>query len=53
MVIATGPGQEQALLRSEIVTIQPSQTSLMPLGVANVLSKQELADLLAYLKSSR
>ncbi|MCI0359504.1 MAG: HEAT repeat domain-containing protein [Planctomycetaceae bacterium] len=53
IVLATAPQQEQVLARSEVVAMQPGQASLMPQGVANLLSRQELADLLAYLKSSR
>lgn len=53
IVLATAPQQEQALPRSEIVAMQPGQASLMPQGIATLLTRQELADLLAYLKSSR
>jgi putative membrane-bound dehydrogenase-like protein len=53
VVLATAPQQEVVVARSEIVAMQPGQASLMPQGVGTILSKQELADLLAYLKSSK
>ena len=53
VVLATAPQQEVVVPRGEIIAMQPGQASLMPQGVATILSKQELADLLAYLKSSK
>jgi putative heme-binding domain-containing protein len=43
-------GREETLLRSEIDEIQASRQSLMPTGLEKSLSRQEFADLLAYLK---
>ncbi len=53
IVLATAPQQEIALPRGEIVAMQPGQASLMPQGIGAILNKQDIADLLAYLKSSR
>jgi putative heme-binding domain-containing protein len=45
-------GKEQALLRSEIDELTRSGKSLMPDGLENELSEQEVADLLAMLEGS-
>jgi putative heme-binding domain-containing protein len=50
LVLATGPQQEMPVPRAEIVAIQPGTASLMPQGIVSVLTKQELADLVAFLK---
>jgi putative membrane-bound dehydrogenase-like protein len=42
-------GQEQVLLRSELEELQSTGKSLMPEGLEKDLSKQDLADLIAYL----
>jgi putative membrane-bound dehydrogenase-like protein len=42
-------GKEQALLRSELEELQSSGKSLMPEGLEKELSKQDVADLIAYL----
>jgi putative membrane-bound dehydrogenase-like protein len=51
LVLATGPDQEKRILRAEIEEIQPSSVSVMPAGMGKVLSTQELADLVKFLKS--
>ncbi len=51
VVLATGPGTEERIARAEIASIQPGTVSPMPPGMAAVLTKQELADLVAFLKS--
>ena len=48
-----GPTLERKLLRADIAELKPSPISLMPAGLDRVLSKQELADLIAFLKSLR
>ena len=46
-----GPlAQETSLLRSEIAKIEAAPGSLMPNGLETTISRQDLADLLAYLK---
>jgi len=51
IVIATGPETEQHIARRDIVNLQPSPASPMPPGYESMLTKQELADLVAFLKS--
>jgi putative heme-binding domain-containing protein len=43
-------GKEDTILRSEIDAISSAQQSLMPQGLEKAISRQEFADLLAYLK---
>ncbi len=43
-------GQEDTILRAQIKSLQASPLSLMPQGFESALKKQELADLLAYLR---
>ena len=45
-------GKEQLLLRSELEELQSTGKSLMPEGLEKDLSKQDVADLIAYLKTS-
>lgn len=51
VVLATGPETEQRITRAEIADVRPGTLSPMPPGMEAVLTKQELADLLAFLKS--
>jgi putative membrane-bound dehydrogenase-like protein len=53
VVISTGPQQSQPIARRDIAELHPSKVSLMPQGFATQLSRQDLADLLAYLKAPR
>ena len=53
VVLATGPDSEQRIARAEIREIQPSAVSPMPPGMDVILSSQELADLVAFLKSRK
>jgi putative heme-binding domain-containing protein len=46
-------GQPHVIPRSEIVEMKPQAQSLMPEGLLDKLSEQELADLFAYLRSSQ
>ncbi len=49
-----GPlGVEATLLRSDLAKLESLPGSLMPTGLEAVLSKQQLADLLAYLKGEK
>jgi putative membrane-bound dehydrogenase-like protein len=45
-------GKEQVLLRSELDELQSSGKSLMPEGLEKDLSRQDLADVIAYLANS-
>ncbi len=53
LVLATGPETEQRIARADVAGIRPGAVSLMPAGMDTILSKQELADLLAFLKASK
>ena len=53
VVLATGPETEQRVARGDIKELRPGTVSLMPAGMDAVLSKQELADLLAFLKATQ
>ena len=46
-------GQEQVLLRNDLESLESAGRSLMPDGMEKDLSKQDLADLLAYLGESQ
>ena len=51
VTLAIGPGSEQRVARSEISELQPGAISLMPQGFDQALTRQELADLIAFLKA--
>jgi putative heme-binding domain-containing protein len=53
VVLAIGAGQETRIPRQEIEDMQPGTVSLMPPGLDEQLTRQELADLLAFLKATR
>jgi len=53
LVLATGPNAETKIARSDIVDTRPGTVSIMPAGLDEQLSKQELADLLAFLKGTK
>ena len=53
VVLATGPGAEVRLARVDITEMRPGSVSIMPAGLDQQLSKQELADLVAFLKANR
>ena len=53
VVLATGPGAEQHIARGDISDLRPGAVSVMPSGLADQLTKEELADLLAFLKATR
>lgn len=53
LTLVTGIDQRMRVERDEIATFQPSPVSIMPAGLEQQLSLQELADLLAFLKSER
>ncbi len=49
--LVTGAGQELQWEETAVDSIRPGQVSVMPTGLGEQLSLQELADLLAFLKS--
>jgi putative membrane-bound dehydrogenase-like protein len=52
VILATGPQTEQRIPRANIADMRMGSVSIMPQGLDEQLSKQELADLVAFLKSS-
>jgi putative heme-binding domain-containing protein len=53
VVLATGVNAEVRVARSDIAEMRPGAVSVMPQGLDVQLSRQELADLLAFLKNTR
>ena len=53
IVLVLVDGQERSIPRADVADMQPGTISLMPSGFAEQLSRQELADLLAFLKGTR
>jgi putative heme-binding domain-containing protein len=53
VVLATGPSTEVRIARSDIVDIRPGAVSIMPAGLEQQLTRQELADLVAFLKGTK
>jgi putative membrane-bound dehydrogenase-like protein len=53
LILATGVNQEARIARREIEEMRPSTVSIMPAGLDQQLTPQELADLVAFLKACR
>ena len=53
IVVATGVNQQQRIARDEIEEQRPGTVSIMPSGLDEQLTEQELADLVAFLKNAR
>jgi putative membrane-bound dehydrogenase-like protein len=53
VVLATGPDAQVRIARADITEMRPGTVSVMPAGLEQQMSKQELADLLAFLKSTK
>jgi putative membrane-bound dehydrogenase-like protein len=53
VVVASGERDEARIPRAQIADMQPGLVSVMPAGFGDVLTRQELADLLAFLKATR
>jgi len=53
LVLATGPGTEARIAKSDIAEMRPGTLSVMPAGLDEQLSRQELADLIAFLRATR
>ncbi|MBL9209133.1 MAG: HEAT repeat domain-containing protein [Opitutaceae bacterium] len=51
IVLATGPDTEQRIARADLTDLQPGPVSPMPPGMDAILSREELADLVTFLKS--
>ena len=53
VVLATGVGAEARIARADIAEMRPGTVSVMPAGLDEQLTRQELADLLAFLKATK
>jgi putative membrane-bound dehydrogenase-like protein len=53
VVLVLGADQEVRLARADIEELQPSRVSVMPSGLEQQLTRQDLADLVAFLKACR
>jgi len=53
VILVSGPQTEVRIPRPEIVEMHQGTVSIMPQGLDEQLSRQELADLLAFLKNTR
>jgi putative membrane-bound dehydrogenase-like protein len=53
VVVAGAAGPDTRIPRQDIAEIEAGTVSLMPPGYADLLTRQELADLLAFLKAAR
>ena len=51
VVLVTGPDQETHIPRKDVAEMRPSPVSVMPAGLDQQLSQQDLADLVAFLKA--
>jgi putative membrane-bound dehydrogenase-like protein len=51
--LLTGPNNQLTIPRNKIKSIRPSPLSLMPEGLEELISKQDVADLLAFLKACK
>ncbi len=53
LIMATGVNQEARISRRDVDEMRPSTVSLMPAGLDQQLTPQELADLVAFLKACK
>jgi putative heme-binding domain-containing protein len=53
ILLAIGPNEEVRVLRNDIEEIKPSKVSIMPAGLEQQLTLQELADLVAFLRACK
>lgn len=53
VTVVTAERNEVRLARAAVESVEPTRTSLMPAGLDKQLTPQEIADLLAYLRSLR
>ena len=52
-MLTTVASEDTRIRRRDIVEMEPGSVSLMPAGFDEILTHQELADLLAFLKDTR
>ena len=53
VILSTGPGAQVRLARAEITETRPGKLSVMPQGLEEQLTQQQLADLVAFLRATR
>jgi putative membrane-bound dehydrogenase-like protein len=53
VLLVSGPNLEERIARADIDDMRPGAVSIMPAGLESQLSKQEIADLLAFLKATK
>jgi putative heme-binding domain-containing protein len=53
VILLIGPNQELRIPRSKIKSMRPDAISIMPAGLDQQISQQDLADLLAFLKACK
>jgi putative heme-binding domain-containing protein len=53
VTLITGPGSTLEIDRADITAMTPSTVSLMPAGLDEQITRQELADLIEFLKNTR
>jgi putative membrane-bound dehydrogenase-like protein len=53
VVIGSATGADTRVPRRDVAAIEPGTISLMPSGYADLLTRQELADLIAFLQAAR
>jgi len=53
LVLKLATGQEKTIPADRVASTTPLERSLMPEGLLDLLTEQEVADLLAYLQSLR
>jgi putative heme-binding domain-containing protein len=53
ILLVTGANQEERILRANIEEIRPSSVSVMPAGLDQQLTPQEITDLVAFLKACK
>jgi putative heme-binding domain-containing protein len=51
LVVAVAPGQSVRVPRTDVARVEPVAFSPMPAGYDQTLTRQELADVITYLKS--
>jgi putative heme-binding domain-containing protein len=53
LIVIVAADREERIPRAEVASVSPSAVSLMPSGLDQQLSPQDLADLIAFLKASQ
>ena len=53
LVLTIGESQEARIPRAQVADMKPGAVSVMPSGYGDQLSRQELADLVAFLKGTK